>query len=424
MANQFAKIVLFGLLLSGIAFAEEEKAQDEEEKAPDWSVETLTGNWGGARSNLYEKGVTVELTHKSDLLENSSGGLQRGSVWLANSEIAVNMDMDKLAGWNATSVFIQYHVQHGDQTKDFNGAYVGSFAGVDNIETGANTGQFYQAWLQKNSADDKLSVLAGLYAVDSEFYVTDTSGLFIQPPYGMSAEMAPTGQNGPPVFPLGALAVRVKYASSGFYAQGVLTDGVPGSLTNSHGTHIRLDKGDGTLAVVELGYNTSEEGKSFNKTAIGLWSYSARANDLIDVDALGNPIRRRDQGFYFLAERTLRAEQDDPAQGLSGFVRFGTANQDVYQADRSGSLGLIYQGLFDGRDDDTAGIAVTASHASTKYRQLNASDSSETVVELTYRAQLKPWLAVQPMVQRIINPNMNSALQDSWVAGMRLEVAF
>lgn len=422
MANQFAKILFFGLLVSGVAFAEEEKAPDED--APDWRAETLTGDWGGGRSSLYEKGVTVELTHKSDFLENSSGGLQRGSVWLANSEIAVNMDMDKLAGWGATTVFIQYHVQHGDQTKDFNGAYVGSFSGVDNIETGANTGQFYQAWLQKNSADDKLSLLAGLYAVDSEFYVTDTSGLFIQPPYGMSAEMAPTGQNGPPVFPLGALAVRLKYTSSGFYAQGALTDGVPGNPNNPHGTHIRLDKGDGTLAVVELGYNTSEEGKSFNKTAFGLWGYSARANDLVDVDALGNPIRRRDQGFYFLAERTLHAEQNDPAQGLSGFVRFGTANKDVYQADRSGSLGLHYQGLFDGRDDDTAGIAVTSSHASSKYRQLNASDSSETVVEVTYRAQLKPWLAVQPMVQRIINPNMDTTLRDAWVAGMRLEVAF
>ncbi|MDO8464420.1 MAG: carbohydrate porin [Gallionella sp.] len=426
MANRFAKILFFGLLLSGIAFAEEEKVPDEEEKAPDWSVETLTGNWGGGRSSLYEKGVTVELTHKSDFLENSSGGIKRGSVWLANSEIAVNMDMGKLAGWNATTVFVQYHVQHGDQTKDFNGSYVGSFAGVDNIETGTNTGQFYQAWLQKNSADDSLSLLAGLYAVDSEFYVTDTSGLFIQPPYGMSAEMAPTGQNGdgPPVFPLGALAVRVKYASSGFYAQGVLTDGIPGNPNNPHGTHIRLGKGDGSLAVVELGYNTSEEGKSFNKTAVGLWRYSARANDLVDVDALGNPIRRTDQGFYLLAERTLRAEQNDPAQGLSGFVRFGAVNQDVYQTDWSGSLGLQYQGLFDGRDDDTAGIAVTNSHASSKYRQLNVSDSSETVVEVTYRAQLKPWLAVQPMVQRIINPNMDTTLRDAWVAGMRLEVAF
>jgi porin len=414
MVNQLAKAVFIGLVLSNVAFA-------EDEKAPDWNAETLSGDWGGARSSLYDKGVTVELTHKSDMLANTSGGVARGSVWLANSEAAVNMDLDKLAGWDATTAFIQYHVQHGN--KSINN-YAGSFAGVDNIESSASAGQFFQAWLQKNSANDSLSVLAGLYAIDSEFYVTDTSGLFLQPPYGMSAEMAQTGRNGPPVFPMGALAVRVKYAPSGFYVQGALTDGVPGNLNNPQGTQIRLDKGDGALTVVEFGYTPQVDEGHYNKTAIGLWRYSARANDLVDVDVFGNSLRRTDQGFYFLAERTLRAEQGDPAQGLSGFVRFGTVNKDVYQADWSGSLGLRYQGLFDGCDGDTAGIAVTTSHASGKYRQLNASDSSETVVEMTYRAQLQPWLAAQPLVQRIFNPNMDAALRDAWVVGMRLEVTF
>jgi len=414
MANRLAIAVFCGLVASNSAFA-------EDEKAPDWNAETLSGDWGGARSSLYDKGITVELTHKSDILANTSGGVARGAVVLMHSEAAVNMDLGKLAGWDATTAFVHYHVQHGN--KSINN-YTGSFAGVDNIETGISTGQFYQAWLQKNSADDSLSVLAGLYAIDSEFYVTETSGLFLQPPYGMSAEMAQTGQNGPPIFPMGALALRVKYASSGYYVQGALTDGVPGNPNNPHGTHIRLDKGDGSLAVVEFGADTTEEGGAFNKTALGLWRYSARADDLMDVDALGNPLRRTDQGFYFLAERTLRAEPNDPAQGLSGFIRFGTVNKDVYQADWSGSAGLIYQGLFDGRDDDTAGITVTTSHAGSKYRQLNSSDSSETVVEVTYRAQLKPWFALQPTLQYFHNPNMDSALRNAWIAGARVEINF
>ena len=412
MANRLAKAMFVWLAASNIAFA-------ETGKAPGWNTETLSGDWGGVRSGLYDKGVAVVLTHKSDMLANTSGGASRGSVWLMNSEAAVSLDLDKLADWNATSAFIQYHVQHGN--KSINN-YAGSFAGVDNIETGTSTGQFFQAWLQKNLADDSLSVLVGLYAIDSEFYVTDTSGLFLQPPCGISAEMAQTGQNGPPVFPMGALAVRVKYTAPDFYLQGALTDGVPGSLNNPHGTQIRLDKGDGTLSVVEFGYTPS--GESFGKTAIGLWRYSARANDLTDVDALGNPLRRTDQGFYFLAERALHAKQNDPARGLSGFIRFGTANQDVYQADWSGSLGLHYRGLLDGRDDDTAGIAVTASHASSKYRQLNASDSFETMIEITYRTQLQSWLFVQPTVQRIFNPNMDAALRSAWVAGVRLDAAF
>jgi len=250
VANRLAMVVFFLLVVINIAFA-------EEDEAPNWNAETLSGDWGVARSSLYDNGITVELTHKSDALANASGGAKRGSVWLMNSEAAVNMDLGKLAGWDATTAYIRYHAQHGNKSIN---SYVGSFAGVDNIETGTSTGQFYQAWLQKNSADDSLSVLAGLYAIDSEFYVTDTSGLFLQPPYGMSAEMAQAGRNGPPVFPLGALGVRVKYASSGYYMQGALTDGVPGNLSNPHCTQIRLDKGDGTLTVIELGYIPPIEG--------------------------------------------------------------------------------------------------------------------------------------------------------------------
>src|SRR3989339_1782141 len=87
-----------------------------EEESPDWNTTTLTGDWGGTRANLYDKGITVELTHKSDMLANTSGGIARGAVWLMNSEAAVSMDLDKLAGWGGTSAFIQYHVQHGNKS--------------------------------------------------------------------------------------------------------------------------------------------------------------------------------------------------------------------------------------------------------------------------------------------------------------------
>lgn len=388
-----------------------------EDACPDWSESALSGDWGGTRSSLCEQGITVELTHKSDVLANTSGGVARGAVVPMNSEAAATFDLARIAGWEGASAFVQYHVQHGNKSIN---AYSGSFAGIDNIETTTSTGQFFQAWVQKNSADDSLSVLAGLYAVDSEFYVTDTSGLFLQPPYGMSAEMAQTGRNGPPVFPMGALGLRLKYSGDGWYAQAAVTDGVPGNPNNPHGTQIRFDRGDGTLAVAEFGYTPEVAEGQYGKTSIGLWRYTARAADLDPAVAA----QHADQGAYVLAERTLMAEADDPAQGLSGFVRWGFVNRNVYQADWSGSIGLNYQGLIAGRDEDAAGIAVTASHASGKYRQLNGAESSETVVELTYRAQVNTWFAVQPTLQYIANPNMDPALKDAWVAGARLEVGF
>lgn len=384
---------------------------------PAWQEETLTGDWGGTRASLWEKGVNVDITHKSDLLSNVSGGVATGSAWLMNTEAAVSLDMEKLLGWEGVSGFVQYHVQHGDASIN---DYTGSFAGVSNIETGTSTGQFWQAWLQKQSADGSMSLLGGLYAIDSEFYVTDASGLFLQPPYGMSTEMAQSGRNGPPVFPMGALGVRVAYRENGFYAQAALTDGVPGDPNDPHGTHIRLDQGDGTLEVAEFGYAPEVAEGQYNKTAIGFWRYSAEVADL-DPAVSG---MHKDLGAYAITEHTLLAESGDPAQGLAGFARIGFVNKDAYQADWSASLGLVYQGLFDGRDEDAAGIAVTNSHAGAKYQALNGSDSAETVVELTYRAQIHPWLAVQPSLQYIRNPNMDPALKDAWVAGARFEIAF
>ena len=418
-------------------------ANAEEEKNPDWNAQTLTGDWGGTRTNLYNKGIDLGFTHKSDVLANTSGGIKRGAVWMGHTEARIKMDMEKLAGWNATSAYIHFHSDLGSK---FNRDYVGSFIGVDNIETGVNTAQFYHAWLQKSFFGDSLSVLAGLYPIDSEFYVTDTSGVFIQPPYGMSNDVAQpvlTGLNAPPIFPVGALAVRVKYTSPGknLYLQAALTDGVPGDPNNPYGTHVQLNKGDGSLSIIEFGYTPQEneppfgaakpgeliepetkvheESESFNKTAIGFWNYTARFNDPIDLVT-----RRPSQGAYFLAERTLLVKKDHPSQGLSGFVRFGTASQEIHQADWTGSIGLRYHGLFSGRNDDIAGIAVTFNHASNNYRFLNNADSSQTNMEATYRAQIKPWLALQPTVQYILNPNMDPALQNAWIVGARTEIAF
>lgn len=437
MTNKLAGLVLSGLVVSNCVFA-------DSEKLPDWNGQTLSGDWGGIRSNLYGKGVSMEFTHKSDIMANVSGGIKRGATWMGHTEARIKMDLDKLWGWDSTTAYIHYHSQLGSK---FNRDYVGSFVGVDNIEAGANTAQFSHAWLQKNFSDDSLSVLAGIYSIDSEFYVTDTSSVFMQPPYGMANDMAQSGQNGPPIFPIGALAVRMKYTTPGknFYLQGALTDGVPGDPSNHSGTHIKLGNGDGTLTIAEFGYTPQEseppfglaepgeliepktkvheESESFNKTAFGFWHYSTRFDDLVDVDALGKPIRRVSQGVYFLSDRTLSVEKDHPSQGLSGFVRFGTASRDIHQADWTGSLGLRYHGLFFGRDNDIAGVAVTFNHASDKYRLLNNAESSQTNFEATYRAQINPWFALQPSLQYIANPNMNAALENAWVVGTRLEVA-
>ena len=423
--KMLAKKVLLGLLITSILSG---KVIAEESDLPNWKDDTLTGDWGGLRADLFKKGIDIGVTHKSDILTNTSGGIKRGAAWLGHTEARLSLDLDKLIGWNSANAYVHYHSDLGSK---FNTNYVGSYMGVDNIEVGTNTAQFYQAWVQKRLWDDHFSLLAGLYAVDSEFYVTETSGLFLQPPYGMANEVAQTGVNGPPIFPTGALAIRAKLISPNedFYAQVVVADGVPGDPNNPHGTHIKLGNGDGTLSMLELGYTPHEQNhyaikdqepaEIFNKTAIGFWRYSTKF-DAID----GSGDRRASQGAYVLAERTFFLESSHPSQGLAGFIRLGVASEKVNVTDWTGSVGLRYHGLIDGRDDDIAGLAVTVNHAGNTYRQANGSEHQEIDMEATYRLQMTPYFVVQPTLQFIQNPNMDVAIKNAWIVGSRFEVEF
>lgn len=414
--------------------------------APDWNADTLTGDWGGARNRLSAQGVTLEIVLKADLLTNLSGGLKRGSRYLDNWDFKLKADAHKLWGWPNTTAFLHVISNHGGR---FHDERVGCFMGVDNIEVHTNTTKVLHGWLERSFRDEQFSILAGLYPVDSEFYVTDASGVFLHSSGGMAAEVAQTGVNGPSIFPTSSFGTRAKWRPTPkLYAQAALVDGVPGHPDKPRGTHIRFARGDGSFAMVEIGLRPAESDvealepergvpqepairahekyEAISKYAVGYWRYTPRFDDLTDIDALGSRVRRINRGAYLLAEQTVYREKDDPSQGLALFLRYGVASGDVNTLDYSYSIGMRYKGLLPGRDEDELGIGLTRGHAGEKYRRAAATPltSGETALEITYRARLAPWLAIQPSVQRIADPGFSPALRDAWIAGARFEIAF
>jgi len=51
-------------------------------------------------------------------------------------------------------------------------------------------------------------------------------------------------------------------------------------------------------------------------------------------------------------------------------------------------------------------------------------DSHETVIELTYKTQVFPWLAIQPGVQTVFNPGADAELDNAVVSILRFQVNF
>jgi porin len=218
--------------------------------------------------------------------------------------------------------------------------------------------------------------------------------------------------------------------------QAVVLDGVPGDPDNPRGTHIQFNDGDGAFRVVEAGYipgkvqggEPASPGQT-DKYAVGVWSYTSRFADLVDVDGVDDPLMRKgNRGFYVLAERTLHRRTRNPDSHADGFIRYGRANADFNQFSSYFQTGLVFSGMVPGRSEDQFAVSYSTARTGDKYR-LAASNagaeatSHESVWEATYRAHMAPWLSIQPNIQYVINPGADAQIKNSTVLGVRFEMS-
>lgn len=376
---------------------------------PDFATNNLSGDWGGLRTSLYDKGYNFQISYALDTWRNLSGGVNEGNRVLDNLDMIMDVDGEKALGLTGST----FHVYLLNNMGGKPNALVGSNGGIDNIETATHAFKLYEAWYQQNFMGDKISVLAGLHDLNSEFYVTDTSGLFLNPTYGIGTEMAATGDNGPSIFPNTSLAFRVAVKPTDMtYVQAAIYDGVPQQANNQRGTHINFDDKDGALWVAEGGVRDDEIGHF----GVGVWKYTAKRADQLTGDM------EHSQGFYFLADKSVYKDGD---KDISTFGRVGFTAGDVEQFKSNWSFGAVGTGFIPSRPEGQLGLAVTAAVNSDKFRTANAPvDKTETQVELTYADKLTPWLSIQPDLQYTVNPGTDPTLDNAWTIGVRLGVEF
>ena len=134
-------------------------------------------------------------------------------------------------------------------------------------------------------------------------------------------------------------------------------------------------------------------------------------------------IRHSDNyGIYFIADQMLIPGEGK--SGLGAFLQIGGVPDDRNQVDFYVGGGIRYQGIIPNREDDILGLAVAHASISEDLRDIEKMDSHETAVELTYRAQVFPWLAIQPGVQAIFNPGADSSLDNAVVSILRFQINF
>jgi len=419
--NILIGIIYVILLTTGVAVFQSNCLLHGQEGVDFWHQDTLTGNWGGLRSDLAEKGVTLEMIYTGESVSILRGGIERKTVYLDNRDIVLSVDAQKLLGWKGAEFSLYVLGNFGQDPS----ASIGDVQVFSNIETD-DTWKVYEAWYQQSFFSGRLSLKLGLYDLNSEFDVIECGGVFHNSSFGIGPDYSQSGLNGPSIFSTTSLTARLKVVpAKDFYVQAAVLDGVPGDPQNPKGTHVLLRTEDGLLLAAEMGWLHEEEG-SFLKLALGAWCYTADADALVSIEASAVPESGKNKGVYVILEKQLWAEKDAPAQGLTGFLRLGAADKKINQLDCYLGFGLVYTGLIPGRDDDVLGLGVAYAHNGTLFREALGPETfaAETAIELVYHAQLTPWLALMPELQYIIHPGTFAGIGDALVLGVRCEIGF
>lgn len=396
--------------------------------SPLFGRETITGTWGGHRTALAERGVEIGLAVYSEAFAVVDGGLETGRFYPGLVEPSLGLDLGRLSGWSGTHVFIRGLGMYGRDPVEG----TGSLNVPSNLASEAQTFRLFDAWIERSFLDETFSARFGLHGLDAEFDVKETAGVFMNGGFGTGIDFSQSGRGGPCVYPSSCLGVRLRYQPTpSHYLQAAVMEGTAGDPDDPYGTGISFDYDEeGLFTIAEVGFLRGADEGRFLRAALGVWHYSAAFDDLLEVDASGDPRpRHMKPGFYALLEGELYREPDRPTEGLSGFVRIGTADPDVHQVRYHASAGLAGTGMFPGRGDDVTALGVSVPVNGSKFeaarRQAGAPvDDAELAIELTHYLPLLPWFSLQLDAQYIINPGTDPAVADALLVGLRCRFTF
>ncbi len=372
------------------------------------------------RNKLLKNGIELFLVYTSDYVANVRGGLKHRSGYLYNMDIAAFIDANELLGLRNTNMFFYVIGNGGADPTDF----IGDFQGTSNIEA-PDSWKLYELWMDIFLNQQRTNLKFGIMDLNAEFYVTENATSFVNSSFGIGAEIAQTGINGPSIFPVTALALRLKHQfNEEKYLQLAVFDAVAGNPRDLTGTHIHwIDPDEGFLMIGEMGsVRPASNDNLFQKLAVGAWHYTAK------FDVIGKPgIKKRgNQGIYLIAEQQIRQNPIYPEKGITLFANFGLTKSEFNPIQIFYNGGLVCQGLNLVKGDQ-AGLAFTTVIAGNAYMKMLESTQvsasrHETVVEWFYRFTPASWLLLQPDVQWVINPGLVKDIPNALIFTLRLGV--
>jgi porin len=455
-----ARLVALSLLLAASVMFAAPYAQAEDKPKSIWEQETLTGDWGGARTALKEKaGIEIKFEYTNEVFAVMSGGVRRESSYEGQVHLSVNTDLEKLIGWTGGKAHVTVLQIHDSGRNVAENS--GSIFDPSNLDALPTT-RLYTAYFEQSFAN-KVLLRIGQIVGDGEFFTSDTAGGLINGTFGWASIFGANMRSGGPAYPLATPGVRVQVnASEEITALAAVFSGDPAGCNcndnpqacNRYGTTFSFS--GGALGIGEVQYAVNQDKKAAGLPGVyklGAWYATADyADQRYGLDAAGaivslaspaatGPLNHRGNwGIYGVADQMVWR---NGASSLNLFVRSGTSPSDRNLLSYYVDTGAGFKGLIPGRADDVltfgaayAGISRDAAALDRDTLAINGPPypirDYEFLFEVSYQAQIAPWWIVQPDLQYIVHPgghvpdpnNPNAAIGNAFIAGIRSTIKF
>jgi porin len=380
------------------------------------SREYMTGDWGGLRDRLIEWGLTPTANYSATLQGNPVGGMRKGIKYAGLLDVYLDFDLEKLLRIGGTKLIVSGAWAYGENLSAHD---IGNFFTVSNDFNGKFIG-LYQLFIETNLWKDRFTIAVGRMGIGDDFSTAGVFGIYVSAvvnanPISLTYNIPAYLSN--PDAALGA-RLRVKPARDIYIAAGVYNADPDAAVNQRVSIDFDFTFNDGVILIGEIGYTPgSAEGSSRlrGEYKIGAYYDTGKFNELADSENT----REGNYGLYIIADQMVYREPGDGTQGLTLWAAATYApEEEINVFPFFIASGFAYEGVFAGRDNDTAGFGFAYGKLS---RDLEDQDY-EIGIEGTYIFQVTPWLGLQPDVQLIVHPGGSGSIPDALVAGMQISV--
>lgn len=374
----------------------------------------LTGDWGGARSSLAEKGVTLDLRYTSFYQGLASGAGKNDFEYGGKVDAFINFDSSKMGLWKGGGFRSHIEYRHGDLATNLGGSL---FATNTALYWPVGTPEEFVAtslyFTQKVGARSSIALgkfnPVDLLATDPFF-----GGWGIDRFMNLILTAPPSGLI-PVIFMGGVINIQTEpltWTVMVFDPVDRTNDYFPGDLFS-----------EGVNLAVAVTRTTSLTGRKTVYSLNGLYSTA----EGVDYSSVGGAVGRSNKkGAYnvsFEFKHNLQESGDQADSSWGFYLKAALADGNPNYVKSSLIAGLGGRALFFGRPQDTFGLGAfyynlsdvldDTLHPSIKFRD-------ESGIEVFYNFAVGPWLYLGPDIQ-YVSP-ARGGFDNALVVGLRLQV--